>query len=67
MKRYRDVHLSTDDTLNDMLDMDDEFDFDEGVEEDVLPDEEEDIITAEETEEIDEDEDLAVSVAEDNE
>ncbi|MFR3530916.1 MAG: DNA-directed RNA polymerase subunit beta', partial [Lachnospiraceae bacterium] len=67
MKRYRDVHLSTDDTLNDMLDMDDEFDFDEGVEEDVLPDEEEDIITAEDTEEIDEDEDLAVSVAEDNE
>ena len=61
------MHLSTDDTLNDMLDMDDEFDFDEGVEEDVLPDEEEDIITAEETEEIDEDEDLAVSVAEDNE
>ena len=61
------MHLSTDDTLNDMLDMDDEFDFDEGVEEDVLPDEEEDIITAEDTEEIDEDEDLAVSVAEDNE
>ena len=33
MKRYRDVHLNTDIAMDDMLDLDDEFNFDEGMDE----------------------------------
>ena len=69
MKRYRDVHLNTDIAMDDMLDLDDEFNFDEGMDEDLLPEDEVDIMTDEADdyaggEEADE---LAASIPEDNE
>ena len=61
--------LNTDIAMDDMLDLDDEFNFDEGMDEDLLPDDEVDIITdeADDYEGGEEADELAASIPEDNE